>query len=368
MQTSWLGRLALGLLVAASVSGAAACGGSTSASLQPVACPEPCDRFEVVWTGDILLADGAQPLLDEQGYSWRFALLGDITEGDYLIGNAEGPITDRTEDYFSDRRWQYNARPAAAPALAAAGFDALSLANNHAMDRGPAGLGDTIEHLDRSGLTTFGAGEDIAAAARPLIIETPFGDLAVLGFGGGRPGATAGDDRLGVMPLDQEAIREGHRLAIDAGARWVVAYVHWGENYSVVNVQQTFFAALFADAGYELVVGHHPHVAQSVGVTGGMPVLYSLGNFVFGTPGRFDSDNPGCGLVARTLFGPDGLEAIELTCILTDNDEVNYQPRVCGPGRAREVIGGLGPLVARDGDLGGVLPEALPRCTEHRGW
>src|SRR5687767_12116874 len=83
------------------------------------------DLFEIVWVGDILLADAAVPSLDAHGYTWPFANLRSLMTGDFLIGIAEGPMTDRTQRNPL-QRWSYNADPKAAAALAEVGFDALS--------------------------------------------------------------------------------------------------------------------------------------------------------------------------------------------------------------------------------------------------
>ena len=115
--------------------------------------------------------------------------------------------------------------------------------------------------------------------------------------------------------------------------------------YSAVGEQQRRVAAIFAAAGYDLVIGHHPHLAQDVDIVDGMPVIYSLGNFVFGSPGRYTKRFPGYSLVARTYLGADGLRAIELSCIVTDNDRVNYQPRPCTGAQAETLMRSLGPHV-----------------------
>ncbi len=123
-----------------------------------------------------------------------------------------------------------------------------------------------------------------------------------------------------------------------------MAFVHWGVNYDGVTDEQRAAAALFADAGYDLVIGHHPHVAQEVDVVDGMPVLYSLGNLAFGTPGRFDAGQ-GYGLVARTSLLADGSFEFRLACLVADNEQVEYQPEPCVSAEADRVFAGLGPHV-----------------------
>lgn len=309
-------------------------------------CGQPCGPFQIVWVGDILLADAGQSSLDLYGYLWPFEHVRPLLEADFAIGNAEGPITTRSQAYFPKQRWHYNAQPQAAQALADVGLDALGLSNNHALDRGPEGLRDTLRHLREAGLRTFGAGMDADEAAAPLLVETPYGIVGVVGLGlDWIFGADAGPGQAGTIAFSDAAIVRLKQSATAAGARWVVAYVHWGKNYEGIEDRQRKVAASFARAGYDLVIGSHPHVVQDVEQVDGMPVIYSLGNFVFTSPGRFNARYPGLGLVARTYLGPAGFQAIELTCIVTDNDVVKFQPRPCTESQSQTLMGQLGPRV-----------------------
>ncbi len=300
----------------------------------------------ILWAGDTLLADAAQERLEQNGYQWPFEHLLPLLDADYIIVNQEGPITVLEEKFDPDQRWSYNAQPEAAAALAAVGIDAVGLSNNHAMDRGPVGLADTIRHLDEAGVRAFGAGLNLAQAEAPLLIDTPHGAVGVVGlsldWGANR---TAGPEQAGTVVINEQSIRRGYELARAAGARWVVAYVHWGANYEPVGRREREWAAGFARAGYSLVIGHHPHVQQPIDVMDGMPVVYSLGNFVFGSKGRFDRDYPGYGLIAVSVLGPDGFESLRLRCILTDNYLVQYQPRPCNPAQSEAVLSSLHPGV-----------------------
>ena len=316
----------------------------------PAATPTPSpspDAFVVRWGGDVLLGDAAAPLLAEKGFGWPFQRIAALLEADYLVGNAEGPITTLADPHFPEQEFSYNADPASATALAEVGFDAVSVSNNHALDRGPDGLRDTIAHLTDAGVAPFGAGMYDEAIA-PHLVETPHGVLAIIGLGERwNYGAEATATELGTVSITAESVERAHALAVDGGARWTVAYVHWGENYSGVTDAQRTAARLFADAGYDLVIGHHPHVTQEVEIIEGMPVLYSLGNLVFGTPGRFDSGE-GFGLIATTRLSGGPIE-IRLSCIVTDNDAVGFQPEPCTASEAEGLFARLGPVRA-DGD------------------
>lgn len=311
--------------------------------------PPQAPPFEIVWGGDVLLGDAAQPHLEERGLRWPFERIANLLAADYLVANAEGPITSVDDPFFPDQEFSYNAEPAVAEALAEVGFDALGLSNNHALDRGPEGLGDTLQHLTDAEIEVFGAGTLLDAQA-PLMVDTPHGVVAILGFGEAwRYGSAAGSDELGTVAITQESVAHGHRLARDAGANWVVGFVHWGENYADVTDDQRSAAQLFADAGYDLVIGHHPHIVQEVEILDGTPVLYSLGNLAFGTPGRFRADAEGYGLIARTSFEANGRMEIRLACIVTDNEIVEFQPEPCATAEARRLFARLGSAVLIEG-------------------
>ena len=207
------------------------------------------------------------------------------------------------------------------------------------MDRGPGGITDTITHLAANNLKVFGAGLNITQAEAPLFVETPYSVVAVvaLGYDWG-DGRTASEDSAGTVPLSKASIQRGFDLAQTAGADWVVAYVHWGGNYSEISDQQRRWANEFAQAGYNLVIGHGAHSLQSIEIIGDMPVIFSLGNSVFGTPGRFSDDFSGYGLFATAELGPDGFESLVLRCIQTDNQMVNFQPQPCTQTQAQKVL------------------------------
>ena len=329
-----------------------ACGGSLEAAVASPAPRSDAPPFRILWLGDTLLADAAGPQLVGERLRVGVRAPAPPARGRLRDRQRRGSDHDRRPTvYDPSQRWSYQARPEAARALAAEGVAAAGLANNHALDRGPAGLADTVAHLGGAGVATFGAGEDLDRALRPLLVETPHGRVGVVAFGqGGGVRENAGEGRPGIAVLTRCNAAEGAHRAREAGARWVVAFVHWGANYTgVVHAQRTQ-AALLAEAGFDLAIGHGPHIAQPIEVVVGMPVVYSLGNFVFGTAGRFTADAPGVGLMATTAFGTDGLEALRLRCIRTDNDEVGFQPRPCTTSQADEVLRAVHPdIVVEDG-------------------
>ena len=309
------------------------------------------EAFSIAWLGDTLLGDAGQPLLDLYGLTWPAAHVPPPADADLVIANAEGPFTDHVEAFDPLQRWSYQAQPRTAGALAAIGIDAISLSNNHVMDRGPTGLFDTMTHARAAGLLTFGGGSTSEQARLPLMIKTDIGTIAVVGFADDSGLNIARRDRPGIRQLSPKSIVEDIQLARRAGADRVVAHVQWGENYAPLDGRQRALAHALAAAGYDLVVGLHPHVVQPVEIVDGVPVIYSIGNYVFTTPGRFTDAAPGYGLVLTTEFRASGRLTLRMRCIQTDNDVVLYQPRPCDASQARALLGSLNPQIELQGDV-----------------
>ncbi len=318
-------------------------------------CPEPCGAWAIAFAGDTFIGNAANKRIRKHGYGYVLAhadaLLGDA---DFTIVNAEAPLTRLKEPSRPGQKWSYNSSPKVAAALAGAGVDALGFANNHTFDRGPDGITDTVAHANSAGIAVFGAGANRDEAEAPLLLETPHGDVAVVAIQArGAAGEEAGPDAPGTPRLRASTITRLHRRAVDAGAEHVVAFVHWGRNYAPLTYAQKRDAALLAEAGFDLVVGHGPHVIQPVGRLDGVPVLYSVGNFVFNTAGRYERFGvAGYGMVATAFLGPDGFEAIELRCLQADNQRTKYKPRPCDEAERADAFRSMGPEVRVRGDVG----------------
>lgn len=310
--------------------------------------PGPDSRLSLQFVGDTLLGDAAQRRIDRHGYDWPLAGVRQALTADVTVAVSEGPFTDRDPPRQSRKRYSYTSRPAAAAALARAGVDALSLANDHAFDAGTAGFADTLRHTGAAGIDTFGAGSDLARAAQPLLLRSKVGTVAIVGFED-RPSREADANAPGTAALSTHAVQRGFQLARSAGAQWVIATVHWGDTYAPVTAAQRDWARRFAQAGYNMVVGSGPHRSQPVEFVDTMPVFYSVGNFVFGTPGSWDgADTAGRGLLVDLELSARHAPRLSMRCVVTDNQVVGYQPRLCTPAEARRHLPTLHPgLVVR---------------------
>ncbi len=252
---------------------------ATPAALTATPTPEPI-TLTVAAVGDLMFARDVVTLMQQHGPAYPFARVTALLAGsDLLIGNLEGTFTERGEPL--DKFYTFRAPPALAEALTAGGFDAVSLANNHAGDFGPVGLRDTLDALDAIGVAHFGAGLDRREAEAPSILQANGAHVALLGFSAVRSSAFAGADEPGVARAEVAAVTSAV-AAIASAVDFVIVAFHFGSEYDAAPTdEQRELAAAAADAGAALVIGHHAHTLQPWERRGDALILYGLGNFVF---------------------------------------------------------------------------------------
>ena len=238
-----------------------------------------------------MLARTIGDLLLEQGPQVIFAGVQSVLDSaDIRVGNLECAITGSSQS--DQKSFTLKAPPEAAQALSLAGFDLLSLANNHAMDYGFAGLSDTRDILHELGIATVGAGVDKVSAHAPVIITRNGLRLAFLAYLDVLPERSGFDPHTwiatGTSPGIAWASPEQIQADVTAArleADLVIVMLHGGiEITDVINNisnEQRSEARAAIDAGAALVLGSHTHVLQSIERYHGGLIAYSLGNFVF---------------------------------------------------------------------------------------
>jgi poly-gamma-glutamate synthesis protein (capsule biosynthesis protein) len=174
--------------------------------------------------------------------------------------------------------------------LAAAGIDAVSLANNHVLDYGADAFRETLAALDRSGILHAGAGPDRDAARRPTIRRLGHTAVGLIAFTDNQPDWEAGPRRAGVyyVPVDERQQGDAsvrNLLALvrrtKARADFLVVSAHWGGNWGadVPSAHRDLGRAL-VDAGADVVFGHSAHIFRGVELYRGRPLIYSAGDFI----------------------------------------------------------------------------------------
>lgn len=163
-----------------------------------------------------------------------------------------------------------------------AGFDVLSIANNHIWDYGADAVRDTLTILKDAGIGVIGGGMNYQEAHAPLIKETSGVKIAFLGYTDLIPSSLDSKTArpvIAFLDIDRAIsdVKEARKLA-----DLVVVSLHWGNEYEITpNHNQERIAKSLIDAGAQLIIGHHPHVVQPIEEYGGGYIAYSLGNFVF---------------------------------------------------------------------------------------
>ena len=139
--------------------------------------------LDLIVGGDVMLAGRTKPLLAAHGHDYPFAsVLPLLDRAEIVMANLEGPLASRATRQATERNFSYRVSPLTVLSLADAGIHLLTLANNHLMDCGRAGVAETIETLRGAGIRTVGAGFDHASAHEPAISCTANGTLGVLGY------------------------------------------------------------------------------------------------------------------------------------------------------------------------------------------
>lgn len=237
-----------------------------------------------------------------------------LETGDLVFGNCEGVYTDSSERSPHARGPQI-AAPAQLRPVAELGFSVMSVANNHIVDGGHAGVRQTLARLAELGIRTAGAGENLAAAAAPAVVESaglrvavvaassvfPVGYEARVGVTGLLPlrahtfylNPTPDEWNPGMPPTVLTAIDEADSGVLEAAiaaareqADVVVASIHWGDvsRRHGLTDHEPQAAQLLAEAGADLVVGHHQHTVRGVSFIGRTPIFFGLGHLACDLP------------------------------------------------------------------------------------
>ncbi|MGH3326952.1 MAG: CapA family protein [Streptomycetales bacterium] len=269
--------------------------GSRAAAPTPEPSPTPTEppRVSMTIVGDIMLARRVGDLMRDTG---DFAAplrpaARRLAGADLTVGNLEGTLSRTGAPRQGDD--SFGANPRALRGLRLAGFDVLTLANNHVGDYGPRALVETVERVRRAGIVPVGAGADAQKAGRPAIVERAgvrFGFLAFNAIGEtpeagpGTPGAAQLRMQPRLGPLHRPGLRAllADVRALRPRVDVLAVLPHWGDQYTHAPVpDQRTVASALVGAGADLVVGSHPHWIQGSEVRRGALVAYSLGNFVF---------------------------------------------------------------------------------------
>lgn len=250
--------------------------------------PNTGKEITLILGGDVMLGRTVMTKsLDGNDSTYPFRKVKDTTKlADLVFVNLETPIVNNCPRHYDGFR--FCADPRMTQSLVDAGINVVNLANNHTLNYGEKGFGETVGFLTKNGISYVGEGNLVVKEVR----GTKFG---FLGFG--------------YVPVkdsqkDLEIVRDSNSK-VDV----LIVGVHWGEEYQAnPNRFQEELARKFISNGADVVVGHHPHWVQSIEYIDGKPIYYSLGNFVFD---QMWSEKTKEGMLIRLTFRKDELVSEE---------------------------------------------------------
>jgi poly-gamma-glutamate capsule biosynthesis protein CapA/YwtB (metallophosphatase superfamily) len=247
----------------------------------------------VLIVGDIMLGKLARGYVKTAGYDFPFQKTNHlIRNADLSIGNLEGPISEkcRKNPY---KKWSYQVSPKAALGLKKGGFNAMVLANNHIRDCGDIGVKESILHLKKAGIFSFGGGETIEKAHAPLIKEIKGVKIAVFSYLApyiyvqGRPFsykpyAVSKRQAGGAYGIARKVRKDIQKVRKNVDV--VIVIYHVGDRYlkSLKDVHVKLLKKAII-AGADAVVCHGTHIAGPIGTFRSKPIFYGIGNFAFGS-------------------------------------------------------------------------------------
>ncbi len=294
--------------------------------------------------GDVMLARRVGARIraeDDWSYPLR-PLARRLAAAEITLGNVEstlsrdGTPTQGTDSFGADRQ--------VTQGLELAGFDLISLANNHVGDYGQRALRQTLERFAADRIPYVGAGRNLTEARRPVVLERDgvrIGFLATDSIGE-TPAAgaeRAGTNRLDMPPrtgpLDRSQLDRISRdiTALKRSVDTVVVMTHWGTQYTHVPEQsQRIAARAFAAAGADLVLGGHPHWVQGWEKFGSTVVVHSLGNFVFDMDFQTKTRE---GVFVEVVLWDGAVKAIEPVPYVIDDQ---FRPRLVAGTRAAGIL------------------------------
>jgi len=236
--------------------------------------------------GDVMPARTVTARLREHGTAWAWeGIAADLKRADLRLCNLETAAC--TGGTAVPKRYSFRVTPTLAKDVLTAGhFSIISLANNHTYDYGRTGLAQTASAMDEAGFTTAGIGTRRSGAIAPRYVTCHGLRIAFVAYVYWTPeGYLPSEQGACLATLDPRTFAREISLA-KRHADVLIVSVHWGIEYQTMPTpEQRRLAKAAIDAGADVIIGHHPHVAQPVEVYHGHPICYSLGNCLFDRSG-----------------------------------------------------------------------------------
>lgn len=223
--------------------------------------------------GDFVITDKHLPTIDNE-------IIDFFSQSDINVVNLECPITESTNKIEKTGLHLRGNRNAIREIAKKLNINLFTLANNHIMDYGKKGLIDTIDFCNENKINTVGAGVSYERAIEPIYFNCNAKKIVFLNFAENE-WANSSKKQPGASPLN--IIDNVNQIKKEKGnADIVIVIIHGGnEYYNLPNPRMQKQYRHYADNGADLIVGHHPHCISGFEIYNEVPIIYSLGNFLF---------------------------------------------------------------------------------------
>jgi len=338
------------MLIVVLMPGIAACGGEKTGTRMPEPrvvkiTPRNTGDLRVMLGGDTMFDDLALPWLMKYGWSYSLAGVAPLLrQADLVNLNLETAVAAECKRSYG--HYAYYMPPEALAGLVNSGVQVVTLANNHVFDCGEKGLTATIQNVEKAGLAHYGGGVTEEEANRPLIVElgnTKIGFLGMYDYG-------TGSRKKGTAVISEANVRgliHGLRSKVDV----LLVVFHWGTNYvKDFDNKQKKFGRLALAEGADVVIGHHPHIPQAVELYKDKPLIYSLGNFAFGTGNNQAQE----GLLAELVLSGKKIKKVLFYPLFLQNrdEKVRWQTQLAQGERGQKTMKNI---MRMSGGLGGKM-------------
>ena len=280
-------------------------------------------EITLVAVGDIMLGDSAMLIgrgvnskIKEKGVKYPFQhVVSTLRTGDITFGNLECVLSEKSEKVHSSQSLIMRGMPRSGEGLRYAGFNVLSLANNHTMEHGEEALFETMEVLSSYGIKYVGVVEDAKKDRNPIVVQIKGIKIAFLAYC-----LLHEDTAYCNVDNPSEIIEDVKKSRLQADV--VIVSLHWGDEFiQKPSPQQVKLAREIIDAGANVILGHHPHVLQGIEKYHGGIIAYSLGNFVFDKWQKYLRES----IILRISLSKERVVNVEAIPIFINE---NFQPEI----------------------------------------
>lgn len=264
----------------------------------PAPTEKTVEEVRIRAVGDIMVHDDELTSAKQADGSYDFTsffgpVADSLGDADYTMGNLETTIGAPGKSGYSGYPY-FHTPPSLLTALKGTGIDMLTTSNNHCLDRYFDGLVETLDSLDAAGFDHTGTFRSKSEYQTAYVKEINGIRIGVVAYTYGTNGMEEKSDadgvEWGIMYLQNANFEKSAQRLREAGAEVLIAVPHWGKEYKRAPEDATVtYARRMAEAGFDVIVGSHPHMVQPIewmettqadGSVKRTLVAYSLGNFV----------------------------------------------------------------------------------------